>query len=93
MGDFTIRIGILAIGSTRKVILMQVEYNVLATQKAAVFIEDFMKQLLTEDGYAEMVICRAGLKNMGTEDNQERTMHLHQRLRQFTIPLIDDNSS
>ena len=92
MGDFIIRLGVLNIGITSKHLLFQVEYGALATQKAAVFIEDFMKQLLTEDGYGEVTQVKGRLNGLKIDETQDHVMQTHQRVRQYAIPIIEEEN-
>ena len=90
MGDFTIRLGILDLGLTNKQILFQVEYGVLSTHKGEVFVEDFTKQLITEEGFEEFTPLRSKLSGLSTDDKNEHSFHEYHRVRQYGIPIIED---
>ena len=91
MGDFKIRLGILNLGLTNRLILMQVEYGVLSTQKGEVFVEDFTRQLITDEGFEDFTPLKCKLFDIKPEDKIDHTLKDYHRLRQFGIPIIEDD--
>ncbi|CAI2380943.1 unnamed protein product [Moneuplotes crassus] len=92
MGDFVIRLGLITIGLTSKHILIQVEYGVLSTYKATVFIEDFLKQLLTDEGVKKIISLKTDINDFFPDKKEEKSMMPHFRLRQYCLPIIEDLS-
>mmetsp|Transcript_33022 Transcript_33022/g.29269 ORF Transcript_33022/g.29269 Transcript_33022/m.29269 type:complete len:91 (+) Transcript_33022:365-637(+) len=90
MGDFLIRLGTLVIGLTTKFVICQIEYGVLGSHKASVFIKDFLKQLLTDENTKYISTLNCEIAGFNPDPNQESIMQTHHRIRQFSIPIIEN---